>query len=123
MTWPRESLADGVPTADGCRARVPRHRGTVSTLICTVRLKGFAGAMTVIGVTTTEVFSTHVDQVFLPEPSPGDIVVMDNLAAHHSRASLDLLGDDAIGRALGLVTEQVATGFFRRHGYPLPQAQ
>ena len=34
------------------------------------------------GATTTEVFTTFLREVLVPELKPGDVVVMDNLGAH-----------------------------------------
>ena len=51
--------------------------------------------MSVNGGTNTDVFQVYVDQVLLPELSPGDIVVLDNLAAHKAasvRQSIESAG-------------------------------
>ncbi len=40
------------------------------------------GTMTVEGATNTEVLLTYLDQVLCPALHPGQIVVLDNLAAH-----------------------------------------
>lgn len=39
-------------------------------------------SLAVKGPTTREVFETYLDEVLAPTPSPGRIVVMDNLSAH-----------------------------------------
>ena len=47
-----------------------------------VALDGFRGFLTIDMPTTTEVFSAFVTHQLVPNLRPGDIVVMDNLAAH-----------------------------------------
>ena len=47
--------------------------------------------MTIEGATDTEVFRTYVEQVLCPSLRPGDIVVMDNLGAHKSPQTLQLI--------------------------------
>lgn len=52
------------------------------TMIGGIALDGFRGFMTIDGGTGTDVFKAFVSQVLVPNLRPGDIVVMDNLAAH-----------------------------------------
>lgn len=47
-----------------------------------VALDGFRGFLTIDMPTTTEVFAAFVTHQLIPNLRPGDIVVMDNLAAH-----------------------------------------
>ena len=47
--------------------------------------------MTIAGATDTEVFLTYVQRVLCPTLRPGDIVIMDNLGAHKSAATLALI--------------------------------
>lgn len=70
----------------GIRAvgRVPRNRGRVLTMIGAICRKGFRALMTIEGGTTGEVFLHFVDHHLVPKLRPGDVVVMDNLAAHHA---------------------------------------
>lgn len=58
---------------------------TTMTLIGAIALDGFRGTMTVNAGTGTDVMLAYVEQVLAPNLRPGDIVVMDNLAAHRSR--------------------------------------
>jgi transposase len=60
-------------------------------MISSIRLDGTTAAMTVAGATDTEVFRTYVDKVLCPTLQRGDIVVMDNLGAHKSPATLELI--------------------------------
>jgi len=52
------------------------------TMLGAVALDGFRGFLTIDMPTTTEVFSAFVTHQLVPNLWPGDIVVMDNLAAH-----------------------------------------
>ena len=47
--------------------------------------------MTLAGATDTDVFRTYVGKVLCPTLRKGDIVVMDNLGAHKSPATLALI--------------------------------
>jgi len=57
---------------------------TTMTLIGAIALDGFRGTMTVDAGTGTDVMLAYTEQVLAPNLRPGDIVVMDNLAAHHA---------------------------------------
>ena len=60
-------------------------------MISSIRLDGTTACMTLAGATDTEVFRTYVDKVLVPTLRNGDIVVMDNLGAHKSPATLALI--------------------------------
>ena len=54
------------------------------TLIGAIALDGFRGTMTVNAGTGTDVMLAYTEQVLAPNLREGDIVIMDNLAAHRS---------------------------------------
>lgn len=54
------------------------------TLIGAIALDGFRGLMTVDAGTGTDVMLAYTEQILVPNLNAGDIVIMDNLAAHHS---------------------------------------
>lgn len=60
-------------------------------MISSVRLDGTSACLAIEGATDTEVFQTYVREVLVPTLRPGDIVVMDNLGAHKSEATLALI--------------------------------
>jgi transposase len=60
-------------------------------MISSVRLDGTTACMTIAGATDKEVFRTYVEKVLCPTLRAGDIVVMDNLAAHKHPATLALI--------------------------------
>jgi transposase len=61
---------------------VPRNYGPNLTILGALTLSGLTAVMTVDSPTDREVFEAYVEQVLVPELHPGDIVVLDNLAAH-----------------------------------------
>lgn len=77
----------------GMRAhgRVPRNRGHVLTMLGALALDGVCAMMTVTGGTTRDVFLTFLRDHLLPVLRPGDVVVMDNLGAHHATGVGELL--------------------------------
>lgn len=64
-------------------------------MISSVRLDGETACMAIEGATDTEVFRVYVREILVPTLRPGDIVVMDNLGAHKSRETIELI--EAVG--------------------------
>ena len=62
--------------------QVPRNRGKNTSILAAINGAGLVGTMTVAGATNKEVFWTYLERVLCPALRPGQIVVMDNLAAH-----------------------------------------
>jgi transposase len=62
--------------------RVPRNRGTVTSMLGALDFKGVRAMMTVEGGTDADVFEAFVEQVLARKLRPGDIVVLDNVGAH-----------------------------------------
>lgn len=79
---PRGSRAEG---------RVPRNRGTVLTMLGALSLRGVCAIMTNLGGTSRDVFLRFVRDHLVPVLRPGNVVVMDNLGAHHARGVRELL--------------------------------
>lgn len=77
----------------GTRAEdsIPRNRGTVTTVIGALTCDGLTAVMTTEGGTSGDVFAAYVEKVLLPELLPGDVVVMDNLAAHKDARVRELI--------------------------------
>lgn len=63
-------------------AAVPQGHWQVTTLLGALRCDGVAAAMTVDAPTDRDVFLTFVEHCLAPTLKPGDVVAMDNLAAH-----------------------------------------
>lgn len=75
--------------------RIPRNRGRVLTMIGALCRKGFRAMMTIEGGTTGEVFLHFLTHHLVPKLRRGDVVVMDNLAAHHAtgvREAIEAVG-------------------------------
>ena len=72
-------------------ASTPHGHWQTTTMISSIRLDGSTACMTVNGATDTEVFRTYVRCVLRPTLRPGDIVIMDNLSAHKSELTLELI--------------------------------
>lgn len=61
------------------------------TVLGAIRLSGWVAAMTIEAATDGDVFLAYLDQVLCPQLRHGDIVVMDNLAAHKVRGVRGLI--------------------------------
>lgn len=72
------------PRGQRAHGRVPRNRGTVTTLIAALCAAGMAAAMTIEGATTAAAFDVYIQRVLAPTLTPGQVVVLDNVAAHKS---------------------------------------
>ena len=59
------------------------------TLTCGLRLSGAMPALAFPGATNTELFEHYVADVLVPELSPGDVVVWDNLQPHKSEEAVE----------------------------------
>ena len=64
------------------RASVPHGHWKTTTFVAGLRLDGIAAPMVLDGPINRDAFQAYVDQVLVPELRPGDVVVLDNLAAH-----------------------------------------
>ena len=69
-----------------CRAAVPHGHWKTLTFTGALRLDGMTAPLVLDGPMTAEAFRAYVEQVLAPTLLRGDIVVMDNLAAHHHPA-------------------------------------
>jgi transposase len=64
------------------RCSVPHGHWKLLTIIGAMTLDGVQASMTIDAATDTGVFGAFVEQVLVPTLRPGQVVVMDNLAAH-----------------------------------------
>jgi len=87
MTRLRGRAPRGQRLVAGC----PHGHWETTTMISSVRLDGTSACMTIAGATDTEVFRAYVREILVPTLRPGDIVVLDNLRAHKSEATLALI--------------------------------
>lgn len=68
-----------------CEGSAPVNAPASTTVVSSVRLGGEAVFSTWAGGTTSGRFGDWVREALSPSPRAGDVVVMDNLAAHHAR--------------------------------------
>ena len=73
------------------RASVPHGHWKTTTFIGGLRLSGMTAPMVLDGPMTAAWFLAYVEQVLVPTLAPGDIVILDNLAAHKSAAARDAI--------------------------------
>ncbi len=60
----------------------PKQRGQTQTLIGAISLEGVIADMVIAGGTSGDVFVAFVQEVLVPNLKQGQVVVLDNLAAH-----------------------------------------
>ncbi len=70
------------PRGERAFGKAPRNRGKNTTLLASMGLGGMGPSLTVEGATTKAVFEAYVERVLAPSLLAGQVVVMDNLAAH-----------------------------------------
>lgn len=87
MTRQRGRAARGQRVQMSC----PRGHWHTTTMIAAMRVDGSTACLAIEGATDAEVFRTYIEQVLQPTLRQGDIVVMDNLAAHKSEPTLALI--------------------------------
>lgn len=71
------------PRGSRCRAPVPHGHWKTTTFVGALRLDGMTAPMVLDGAMYGTAFVAYVEQVLAPTLRPGDIVIMDNLPAHH----------------------------------------
>ena len=65
-----------------CEAGVPRGHWQTTTFVGGLRYEGIAAPMVLDGAMNGALFRAYTEQMLAPELARGDIVIMDNLAAH-----------------------------------------
>ena len=84
-TWASTNMArknGRAPRGERLRASVPHGHWKTTTFVAGLRLSGLTAPMVLDGPINGVSFQAYVDQVLVPTLSPGDVVVMDNLASH-----------------------------------------
>lgn len=61
------------------------------TVLGAIRVSGWAATMTIQAPTDGDIFLAYLEQVLSPQLQPGDVLVMDNLAAHKVAGVRELL--------------------------------
>jgi transposase len=70
------------PRGQRCIAVIPHGHWMTTTFIAALRLGQITAPMLLDGPMDGEHFLAYVEQILVPELTPGDIVIMDNLPAH-----------------------------------------
>ncbi|WP_457094637.1 transposase, partial [Microvirga sp. P5_D2] len=91
----------------------------ITTFVAGLRASGLIAPMGLDGPMTGEVFRASVEQVLIPELSPGDVVVLDNLAAHkvaRSRKPFVLLAPATVPAAVLARPKPDRAGIYKAQG-------
>jgi hypothetical protein len=75
-------LRGRAPSGERCRAAIPHGHWKTITFVGGLTLAGFVAPMLLDGPMDGASFLAWVEQMLAPTLRPGDIVVMDSLAAH-----------------------------------------
>jgi transposase len=75
-------LRGRAPRGVRLRSSVPHGHWKLLTIIAAMTVRGVQASMTIDAATDTDVFAAFVEQVLVPTLRPGQVVIMDNLAAH-----------------------------------------
>jgi transposase len=70
------------PRGERLRVGVPHGHWKTTTFVAGLRLQGIVAPFVLDGPINRDAFETYVARVLVPELTPGDIVVMDNLSSH-----------------------------------------
>jgi transposase len=84
-TWASTNMARQYgrsPRGQRLVGTVPHGHWKTTTFVAALGALGMEAPMVVDGAMTGDLFTAYVEQVLVPTLHPGDIVVMDNLAAH-----------------------------------------
>lgn len=81
---PRYARA-GYPLGEGQRAhgQVPRNTPPNTTVLAALTTRGMGPAMVLTGATNTAALLVYIEHFLVPTLRAGQIVVLDNLRAHH----------------------------------------
>jgi transposase len=74
------------PRGQRLKLSVPFGHWKTTTFVGGLRLSGMTAPMVLDGPMTGDWFLAYVEQVLVPTLRPGDMVILDNLAAHKSAA-------------------------------------
>lgn len=83
------------PRGERAPGRKPFRWGPNITMLAALFPTGLKAMMTVEGGTTAEVFLAYIRQVLVPKLKPGNLVLLDNLAAHKApgvREAIEAVG-------------------------------
>jgi transposase len=88
-TWVKTNMASlwgWAPRGERLKATVPHGHWKTMTFLAALRQDRVEAPWLLDGPINAESFQVYVEQVLVPTLRPGDIVVMDNLGSHKSKA-------------------------------------
>ena len=88
-TWTKTNMAPlrgWAPCGERLIAKVPHRRWTTTTFLAALRHDRIDAPWLLEGPIDGESFRTYVEKVLLPTLRQGDIVILDNLGSHKSKA-------------------------------------
>jgi transposase len=72
-------------------SKVPRNRGSNTTLLASITTEGMGPCIAVVGSVIQAAFEAYVEQSLSAALEPGQVVVMDNLSAHKGSRVRELI--------------------------------
>jgi transposase len=93
-TWTKTNMAPlrgWAPRGQRFVAKVPHRRWKTTTFVAALRLDRIDAPWLLEGPIDGESFRTYVERVLVPTLRQGDVVVMDNLGSHKSKAVRELI--------------------------------
>ena len=88
-TWTKTNMAalrGWAPRGQRLQAKMPQGRWKTMTFLAALRHDRVEAPWLIDGPINGERFRLYVDKVLVPTLRPGDIVILDNLASHKSKA-------------------------------------
>jgi transposase len=73
--------------------KIPRNRGTNTTLLSSMSLERMGPSVAIEGSMTKEVFEAYIEHFLAPTLRRGQVVVMDNLSSHKGERVRKLIED------------------------------
>jgi transposase len=74
-----------------CYDDAPHGHWNTTTMVSSIRLDGSTACMTLDGAQNIEAYREYVRQILVPQLRRGDIVIFDNLRAHHDAQALEMI--------------------------------
>jgi transposase len=93
-TWTKTNMAPlrgWAPRGKRFLAKVPHRRWKTTTFVAALRLDRIEAPWLLEGPIDGESFRAYIERILLPTLRPGDIVIMDNLGSHKSKAVRELI--------------------------------
>lgn len=93
-TWAKTNMAPlrgWAPKGERLPGKVPFGHWNTMTFLAALRHDRVSAPWIIDGPINAERFGIYVEKVLVPELKPGDIVIMDNLGSHKSKAIRDAI--------------------------------